>query len=369
MEKELLRRLKKTLQMSNKSTSVNFKKQILALAPLDGYTDCAFREVVKKYGNPDFMFTEFVNCQGLIKAPEKLIDTLRYTEFQRPIIAQLFGKEPEYFYKASLLICQLGYDGIDINMGCPAKNVASKGGGAALIKNPRLALEIIKAVQKARSDYKNDRNGRNDRIERNDLRELISIVKRKVREWEVKVRRNRRITVSVKTRIGYDKDITEEWMETLSKAKVDFISLHARTFKQGFKGSADWDAIKRAVEITKKPIIGNGDVKSYNDCQRMIKQTGCFGVMIGRGAIGRPWIFNKSKVITHNSKRELEFIKKVALEHARLYVKFKGEKKFYEMRKHLMAYFTGFKGAKALRKQVATVNKLKELVECVLPNA
>lgn len=343
---------------------------ILALAPLDGYTDCAFREIVKKYSNPALLFTEFVNCQGLIKAPERLLDTLRYTEFQRPIIAQLFGSNPEYFYKASLVISHLGFDGIDINMGCPAKNIASKGGGAALIKKPKLALEIIRAVKKARSYYQNDQT----RLQRfaskaqqcgqvaegpNGLKPLI---KKKIEEWKVRINPKRNITISVKTRTGYDKDITEEWIKTLSKTDPDFITLHARTFRQGFKGNADWDAIKRAVESTDVPIIGNGDVTSYKDCQKMIKQTGCFGVMIGRGAVGKPWVFRSDS----QSKKDPDKIKEVALEHAKLYVKFKGEKKFYEMRKHLMAYFRGFKGAKELRKQVATINNLKELVECAL---
>lgn len=327
---------------------------ILTLAPLDGYTDCAFREIIKKHGKPDLVFTEFVNCQGLIRAFERLIETLRYTEFQRPIIAQLFGKDPEYFYKASLVVCHLGFDGIDINMGCPAKNIANKGGGAALIQKPKLALEIIKAVKKARSAYTNDRD------DLDDLHDLIDMVNKKIDEWKIKVRKKRKITVSIKTRAGYEKDITENWIKTLTKAKPDFITLHARTFRQGFKGKADWQAIKQAVKSSNIPIIGNGDVTSYKDCQTMIKQTGCTGVMIGRAAIGKPWIFKPKATY------RLQQIKKIALEHARLYVKFKGERKFYEMRKHLMAYFRGFRNVKVLRKKISSVNdivKLKEILE------
>lgn len=321
-------------------------KPVLALAPMDGFTDCAFREIVKKYGKPDLVFTEFVNCQGLIRATDKLINILRYTEFQRPIIAQLFGRDPDYFYKASLIICKLGFDGVDINMGCPAKNIASKGGGAGLIRKPELAVKIINAVKKARRDYQNDQ-----------LCPVLvqGLIDRRVREWGVKIKKDRKITVSVKTRTGYNEDIVEEWIRVLSQAEPDFITLHARTFKQKFKGKADWGTIRRAVSVTKIPIVGNGDVKSCADIQKMLKQTECQGVMIGRAAIGKLWIFSK------DHKPAIDRLKNVALEHAKLYFKYKGERKFYEMRKHLVAYFKGFKGAKELRRKVSVVEDLEEL--------
>jgi tRNA-dihydrouridine synthase len=159
------------------------KKQILALAPMDGYTDCAFREIVKKYGNPDLVFTEFVSVQGLIRATDKLIDILRYTESQRPIVAQLFGKEPEYYYLAAMLVCKLGFDGVDINMGCPAKNIAGKGGGAALIREPELASKIVRAVKKAVADYKNRSIDLSDQDDRNDLDGLYDLVEERKKEW------------------------------------------------------------------------------------------------------------------------------------------------------------------------------------------
>jgi tRNA-dihydrouridine synthase B len=386
----------------------------LVLAPIDGYTDCAFREIVKKYGNPDMMFTEFVNAQGLIRATDKLIHILRYTENQRPIIAQLFGKDPKYFYKAALLCSQLGFDGIDINMGCPAKNIASKGGGAALIKKPKLVLRIIEAVKKAVKDYKddqvdlddqNDQNGsRNDRSDGNDLPDSqagqidqVDHLDHIIKTWKVKIDPKREISVSVKTRTGYDKDITEKWIKTLAKAKPDFITLHARTLKQGYKGRADWGAIKRAVEVTDIPIIGNGDVKSYEEAVKRQKEAGCWGVMIGRGSFGKPWVFKRFRAETLNQQKgtiepTLKEVKQIALEHAELFVRFrrdnqKGSRlparpprrsgaglpaqaggeplnqqvRFYEMRKHLMAYFKGFPGAKELRVELSQVNDVKEL--------
>ncbi|MDD3647444.1 MAG: tRNA-dihydrouridine synthase [Candidatus Dojkabacteria bacterium] len=177
----------------------------------------------------------------------------------------------------------------------------------------------------------------------------------------------RDITVSVKTRTGYDKDITEEWTRTLNEAEPDFISLHARTFKQAYEGNADWEAIRRAANVSKVPIIGNGDVKSPEDIQKMFKLTGGKGVMVGRGAVGKPWVFGgegfKLGGVETGGSRLGPLNQTVALEHAKLYVKFKGEKRFYEMRKHLMGYFAGFRGAKGLRVKMSKVSCLKDVVE------
>ena len=329
-------------------------KKVLALAPMDGFTDCAFREIVKKYGNPDLLFTEFVNAQGLLRAPDRLIETFRYTENQRPIIGQLFGKDPEYFYKATIIVCSLGFDGVDVNMGCPAKNIASKGGGAALISSPDLALKIISAVKDGVKKYKemgNNLNYLSDIDENNGLKELVE---EKIRNWSVSIDPKREITVSVKTRIGYDKDITNEWIPKLNEAKPDFISLHGRTFKQRYKGNADWRAIKTAAKLSKVPILGNGDIKNITDVKK--KQVSCSGVMIGRGAVGKPWMFSNLYFVDSSSE-----VRKIALEHSELYVKYKGEKRFYEMRKHLLKYFKGFKGSKDMRKKLSTVSSVDEL--------
>jgi tRNA-dihydrouridine synthase B len=318
------------------------------MAPMDGYTDCAFRDVVKKYGKPDLMFTEFVNCQGLMVATDRLIEILRYTENQRPIIAQLFGHEVEFFYNAALLVCELGFDGVDINMGCPARDIASRGSGAGLIKTPDLALQIIQTVKRAVADYQSGKTF-----------PLYQDVKnKKLKLWRIKVQKKREITVSVKTRIGYDKDSTSEWIKTLISAKPDFISLHARTFKQGYKGKASWEAIENAVTVSTVPLIGNGDVGSFSDIQKMFKQTHCAGVMIGRAAVGKPWVFQK-QIEKYSSFSE---VKKIALEQVKNYVLYKGEKKFYEMRKQLLAYFKGFERSKYLRIKLSHVSSAQDVL-------
>ncbi len=347
---------------------------ITALAPMDGYTDCAFREIVKKYGAPDFLFTEFVSAQGLVKQFEKFANTLQYTEFQRPIIAQLFGTDPKYFYLASLILCKLGFDGIDINMGCPAKNISLRGSGAGLIKNPKLALKIIEAVKKARDDYKKSEIFKWDCIlEDKDIKKIFladdtiqnlnSFIKSLIRKWKVKVKKSRKITVSVKTRIGFDTDITEKWVKTLSKAKPDFITIHARTFSQGFKGKADWHAIAKAVKSTDIPIVGNGDVVSYEDAKSKSQKTGCYGVMIGRAALGNPFIFNfKFKSIGKYFK-DIKF--KVMLEHSKFFQKFEGGKKFFKMRKHLVKYVSNFPNARNLRAELSRVQSYSDVKKII----
>ncbi len=326
----------------------NQKKPVLALAPMDGYTDCAFREIVKKYSSPDLVFTEFVNCQGLVKAFENLVCTLRYTEKQRPVIAQLFGKDPKCFYKSALLLCLLGFDGIDINMGCPAKNVALKGGGAALIKKTTLAVEVVNSIKKAVRDYQSKKYV----IDTG----LLETVKIRVKEWNIGVDPERNITLSVKTRLGYDR-YEPNWFKCLDKEKIDFLSVHARTYKQKFTGKADWKTLRNIASMINTPIIGNGDVKDVKDTPRLVKQTGCSGVMIGRGAIGRPWVFHREK----NYNGDKDMIKKVVLEHAEAFKMYSGDSKFYNLRKHFAQYIRGFRGAKKLRERIVRVSSLEEL--------
>ncbi len=335
--------------MKNNRDFYPFKKKVLALAPLDGYSDCAFREISKKYGSPDLIFTEFVSSHGLVENISKLVNVFRYSEFQRPIIAQLSGNNPRYIHEASLIVLELGFDGIDINMGCPSKNVSSNGSGADLIRNPKKAVSIINTVNKAREEYK-----KGDKIL--NIREKEEILNR-VNKWKVMVKKDRKITISVKTRIGYDKDNVERWIGHLIETNIDFISIHARTHKQKYKGKANWDAIKKAVEKSNVPIIGNGDVKNRKDIDRMFNETGCKGVMIGRAAIGNPWIFDRGFSKGENFNK----VKEVALEHAELFSKLKGDGRFYEMRKHLLSYFKNFKGAKNLRSKVARMKNIEEL--------
>ena len=289
---------------------------IFVLAPMADVTDQAFRRIIAKYGKPDAMWTEFVSCDGLCsKGKEALIKTLEFTDAERPIVAQFFGAKPENFYKCAQLAAELGFDGIDINMGCPDKKVEKQGAGAALIRDYKLAKKIILETKRGAGN----------------------------------------LPVSVKTRIGYNSDILDEWLPRLLETEPAAITIHARTRKEMSKVPAHWEAIARAVEIAHKydsspdrtRIIGNGDILSLKDAEEKVRQTGADGAMIGRGIFGNPWFFDKTKDInTISIKEKLS----VMVEHAFLFEKiFAVIKNFNIMKKHFKAYVSGFDGAKELR--------------------
>lgn len=309
--------------MGSKGFWGKIKKPILALAPMADVTDFAFREIVAKYGKPDVMFTEFVSCDGLLSDGKKaiMID-LRYSEAERPIVAQVVGSDPKNFKKAVTIIEDLGFDSIDINMGCPDKSIEKQGAGAALIKNPVLARKIISAVKEYAS-----------------------------------------IPVSIKTRIGYYKDETEKWISELLKENPSVITIHLRTRKEMSKVPAKWSCAKKAVEIRDRVgcdtlIIGNGDVKSVSEAKDKVKDTGVDGVMVGRGVFGNPWFFRDMDKNSIGIKRRLE----VMVEHTILFEEvFKDIKNFSIMKKHFKAYVSGFKGAKSLRMKLMESKNAEEV--------
>jgi len=292
-------------------------------------TDAAFRFIIAKYGGPDVMYTEFVSADGLASAGrEKLLIDLKFDESERPIVVQFFGAKPENFYKAALLAQELGFDGIDINMGCPDKAVLKQGAGAALIENPELAKEIISETKHGAGS----------------------------------------LPVSVKTRLGFKKNVLKKWLPVLLESELAAIIVHGRTAKEMSLVPADWEAIAEAVEIRNKMeagliqktvILGNGDVKNLADAETKAAQYDLDGVMIGRGIFGNPWFFNHDR---QNKKVGQKEKLKVLLEHTRLFEKmFTGHKNFDVMKKHYKAYVNGFPGAKELRIKLMRVENAKEV--------
>ncbi len=287
------------------------KKPILILAPMANVTDSPFRRVIAARGKPDVFFTEFVSCDGLCSAGRaKLMIDLRFTESERPIVAQFFGAKPDNFKKCAALAAKLGFDGIDINMGCPDRGVEKQGAGAALMKNPELAKQIIIAAKEGAGG----------------------------------------LPVSVKTRLGYNKNAVTKWIKTLLEAKPAAIIIHGRTRKEMSKTPADWKAIAKAVKIARGSgtlIIGNGDVQSVADAGKKAARSGVDGVMFGRAVFGNPWLFNENKNPAETPPAEKLA---AALEHALLFNKtFRGKKNFAIMKKHFKAYASGFDGAKEIR--------------------
>jgi len=337
------------------------KKPVIGLAPMDGVTDHPYRHIQKKYGHPDIIYTEFATVEGFCRGVTVPLRDFIFDKTQRPIIAQIYGKTPQFFRETATVICQLGFDGIDLNMGCPAKSVANGGAGAGLINTPQLAQEIIKATQAGVQDWVNNKTA-------NDCESITPEIAREVEKRHQylpqEYQQKRSIPVSVKTRIGFDKPMIDEWLPILLKTNPAAIAIHGRTLRQGYGGKANWEEIGKAVEIAKNSntlIIGNGDVSSQAEALKKVNQYGVDGVLIGRASFGNPWVFNKNQnQVTTQQKI------KVAIEHAQLYeITFSQNKKysFLPMRKHLGWYIKGFDGAKEIRKQLMQTNNSQEVAE------
>lgn len=324
-------------------------KPILVLAPMADVTDVSFRQMFAKYGKPDVTWTEFVSADGLCLAPktntdesglsghDKLWKDLLYFENERPIVAQLFSGNPKYMEEAAYQVARIGFDGIDINMGCPDKAIQRQKAGAFLIKEPHRATLLIEAVQKG--------------------------IKRACKELKKEP-----IPVSVKTRIGFNTDTMEEWITHILKSKPAVLTIHARTRKEMSKVPAKWDRIKDAVELRNKLksetlIFGNGDVLSRDDALEKIIQTGCDGVMVGRGIFGNPWFFD---VVSQGGKNiSLEQKLHALVEHTYLFEKYLSHKNFALMKKHYKAYVHGFEHAKELRNDLMEAKNARGVEDVV----
>lgn len=296
----------------------------MVLAPMADVTDPAFRRIIAKYGKPDVMWTEFVSADGLALAPEegrkKLLRDLEYSEAERPIVAQFFTSNPENMKKAAELARELGFDGVDINMGCPDRSIEKQNAGAALIKNPKLAREVIRAAKEGAGD----------------------------------------LPVSVKTRIGFNTDEIETWLPEVLAEKPAVLIVHARTRKELSLVFARWEMVKRAVELRnihspETLIFGNGDVKDLADAREKVNATGADGVMLGRAIFGNPWLF---KEYVPSLKEKLL----VMIEHTKLFEKMLSDiKSFAIMKKHYKAYVEGFDGARELRGKLMDAKTVEEI--------
>lgn len=306
-------------------------RPFFVLAPLANVTDAAFRRLIAKYSKPvgpHVFWTEFVSADGLVRAnPEgkaKLMRDLVFSEAERPIIAQFFTATAEHMEKVAAVAQELGFDGVDINMGCPDRTIEKQGAGAKLILNPELAVELVAAAKRGAPN----------------------------------------LPVSVKTRLGYNKDILEEWLPKILAAEPAALTLHARTRKEMSKVAAHWDRVKRAVEIRNELgsttlIVGNGDVQNVAEARARVEETGCDGVMIGRGIFGTPWLFGEQE----KSKEERL---RIAVEHTKLFEELLGDiKNFAIIKKHFKAYVEGFEGAKELRIQMMEAKDAGEVKKIV----
>jgi tRNA-dihydrouridine synthase len=341
------------------------KKPFSVLAPMDGATDSIFRRVVGRAAKPDVFFTEFANVEGLFSAGAHSVERrLLYTAEERPLIAQIWGLKPEHFYKAARYLSEKGFDGIDINMGCPVHSVTFKGACSALIKNPSLAKEIIEATKEGVKVVKKS--------------EILStktktILKTQNKKFETLDHSNLgfvsnlvdvSLPVSVKTRIGYSEIQTEEWIGFLLEQDIDALTVHGRTVREMSKVPAHWDEIGKVVTLRnsmkkKTVIIGNGDVKSIHDGKEKADVYGVEGIMIGRGIFENVWVFNKD---IDSSTVSIEARLAVLKEHLSLYETEKQDKlPYHTLKKYFKIYIRDFDGASELRSRLMETNSVQEV--------
>lgn len=349
-------------------------KPIITVAPMADVTDAPFRRMIAKYsaherkdgsvGGPDVMWTEFVAADGLVRAtPEgkaKLLADLIYSEEERPIVAQLFTSNEAHMEYAAKLCRELGFDGVDINMGCPDRSIEKQGCGSAMIRTPEIAQRIIAAAKRGA------RMGEEDGI-----------------------------SVSVKTRLGYNQDEVETWIPAILDEAPAALTVHCRTRKEMSKVPARWERLQRVVQLRNELspetlILGNGDVLSLQDAEAKVADTGADGAMIGRALFGNPWFFHPSKRLpvhlkalpTKGVNREtlyeeaeqqagVEFITleerlRVMVEHAHLFEELLGFKNFSIMKKHFKAYVNSFPRAAELRAELMEGTNSAAEVEAVV---
>ncbi|MFZ2206900.1 MAG: tRNA-dihydrouridine synthase [Microgenomates group bacterium] len=324
---------------------------MIGLAPVDGVSDAAFRQVTDELGRPDLMYTEFVPTEGLYRGREALLAALQKHKTNTPIIAQFFGPHPRFYTYAFFVAAELRFSGIDINMGCPDTNIVKKGGGAALLLDLPRAKEIIQSIQQARTDWSNGM-----RLSDTDLPETMKQAVYALRGQQTS-EVCKRLPISVKTRIGYHSSQIQEVIPTLIEAGVERIALHGRTFDARYSGIANWDEIAKAKELTRGTsveLLGNGDVRSRKHGNELIKKYGVDGVLIARAAFGNPWVF-KDEVV------DFEIRKKTMLYHAKLFLEYRPTFDLRPMRKHLSWYCKGIEGSAKLRDKLMKVVTMEDL--------
>ncbi len=308
----------------------DFKNKII-LGPMAGVTDLPFRLLCKKMGC-DIMITEMISAKGLMYNNHKTEVLLLSDESEHPVGVQLFGSDPDIMAgQAEKLSKETAFDFIDINMGCPVPKIVGNHEGSALMKNPGLAADIVKAMVKA-SD----------------------------------------IPVTVKIRAGFSSDDINapEVAAAVAEAGASAVAVHARTREQFYSGNADWSIIKRVRDAVKIPLIGNGDICTAEDVIRMKEETGCDSVMIARAAKGNPWVFREIKAGIEGReippRPTVPEIADMMAEHVKLMVKLKGEYiGVREMRKHVAWYTEGIRNSARLRRRVSEITTTEGLLDLI----
>jgi nifR3 family TIM-barrel protein len=301
-------------------------KPFTALAPLDGVTDVVFRQIITEVGKPDVLFTEFTAVDGFVSSGrERVQQNFLFNPEQQPIIAQIWGTKPEHFYETAKAVKEMGFAGIDINMGCPVRVIIKDGACSALIKTPKLAAEIIQATK-----------------EGGDL------------------------PVSVKTRIGFGSEQIDEWIGFLLKQKLSALTVHLRTVNEMSKVPAHWELMPKVKalrdQIAPETVLsGNGDIVTLQEIDEKFEKYGCDGFMVGRGIFANPWMFNREESLKEHSVAE-----RVALykKHIELFYDTWGDgKHFANLKKFAKTYISNFPDSSDLRVKLMEANNIQDLLD------
>lgn len=308
--------------------NIEIDNRTAALAPMAGVADRAFREICVSYG-ASYVVSEMVSSKGLTMCDRKSKKLLMLSDDERPAAAQIFGNDPQIMAESARACLAYSPDVIDINMGCPAPKIAGNGGGSALLRTPELAEEIMKSVKNAVD-----------------------------------------IPVTVKIRLGWDKDSVNcvDMAQRAEKSGMAAVTLHGRTRQQMYAPPVDLNLIAEVKKSISIPLIGNGDITDGPSAARMLEETGCDYIMVGRGALGRPWVFSQINAYLQHGiilpEPPVSERMSVMIKHIKLICEYKGERTgIREARKHAAWYIRGIRGAAAYRNQVGALESIEQLEE------
>ena len=313
-------------------------KPIIAVAPMDGVTDCAFRTVLKQNG-ADVVYSEFVSVDGIKHALERMKPQMAFEEMQRPYVCQIFGKEPELFYHAAKVVEEMGADGVDINFGCPSRRVVQGGSGVKLMTDFQRVREIVQATCEG--------------------------VKNIPVSMKIRAGINKKVEDQEANACGVDCVIATDMIDYIKDLPFSAIMMHGRTYEQGFTGNINTEMVKQVKQmIGDRILLVNGGITTPEIAKLMLEKTGADGVGIGRGVMGKPWLLQQIKDYLntgeYTEKSWLE-IKDIIWAHAQMIFAQKGNHGMLELRKHLAWYIKGIPQATKARSQLVQVADLPQV--------
>ncbi len=349
----------------------NLDIPIVAISPMDGVTDAPFRYIHTSIPTipTDIEYFEFISVEAIVRGIDKAFTDMVYYPNDIPKVVQIFGVNPERFFETAQIACELGFDGIDINMGCPCKTITCKGGGAALISTPELANKIVQSTKEGVLSWLEHGLKPSGEFITSKLIDKVQKHKEYIQSLNPSYKKvfKKQIPVSVKTRIGYQTPEVERWTSQILKSKPAVLALHGRTLKQMYSGDADWDSLKVASKIVKNEsdayFFANGDITDPASAEECLEHTKGDGILVGRACMGDVYIIEEIiKFLRHTESKDSKIpLNEIMKKHAEEFVKIKGEKKIYELRKQFAWYVKNVRNAKNIRSEFVRISTMQDI--------